>query len=152
MGGEEVPDPSSRAARSARRVVDALFSSDLASRRMGISIREITVGRAVVQMTVRDDMVNGHHVCHGGFIFALADSAFAFACNSHGEAAVAASASIDFLEPVGAGELLEATAVERVRRGRSGVYDVTVRTADGRVVAEFRGRSRGLGRPVRSER
>jgi acyl-CoA thioesterase len=97
---------------------------------------------------VRDDMANGHGICHGGFVFTLADTAFAFACNTYDDVTVAAGADISFLEPVEVGAELAATAVEVARRGRSGLYDVTVRTGDGSVVAEFRGRSRSLGRPL----
>lgn len=102
-------------------------------------------------MAVRSDMLNGHHICHGGFMFALADSTFAFACNGYGEVTVAAGADITFLTPVQLGEVLVAEGRERARRGRSGVYDVTVRReSDGEVVAEFRGRSRSVGMPVSS--
>ena len=94
-------------------------------------------------MSVRPDMVNGHGTCHGGFLFLLADTAFAFACNTHGPPVVAAGADVSFLAPVREGDVLVATAVERVVTGRSGLYDVTVRRgAD--VVLEFRGRSRAL--------
>jgi acyl-CoA thioesterase len=96
-------------------------------------------------MTVNENMVNGHGMGHGGYVFTIADTAFAFACNTYNERTVAAGADINFLAPVNAGDILTATAVERSRRGRSGIYDVTVRTADGTVVAEFRGRSRSLG-------
>jgi acyl-CoA thioesterase len=98
-------------------------------------------------MTVAADMVNGWDSCHGGLIAALADSAFAVACNTHGEVTVAGGFDVTFLEPAVLGDVLVATAAERTRRGRSGVYDVTVRRGD-TVVAEFRGRSRSLGRPI----
>ena len=107
----------------------------------------------MVSMVVRDDMVNGHDLCHGGLIASLADSAFALACNSHGPVTVAAGFSIDFVAPARLGQVLHAEAHEVSLRGRSGVYDVTVR-ADapevGDVVAVFRGRSRSLGRPIGS--
>jgi acyl-CoA thioesterase len=93
-------------------------------------------------------MVNGHGIGHGGLTFTLADTAFAFACNTYDDVTVAAGADIDFLEPVRVGTELRATAVERSRRGRSGLYDVTVADTSGTVVAEFRGRSRSLGRPL----
>jgi acyl-CoA thioesterase len=94
-------------------------------------------------MRVRDDMVNGHRICHGGFVFALADSAFAFACNSYGRPAVAQDCDIVFVAPARLGDVLTADAAERTRYGRNGIYDVTVRR-DGEVIAEFRGRSREL--------
>ncbi len=97
-------------------------------------------------MTVTRDKVQGHGTCHGGYLFLLADTAFAFACNSHGPVTVAQSADIVFVEPAREGDVLEAVAVERVRRGRSGVYDVTVRRLTGEVVAEFRGHSRTVER------
>jgi acyl-CoA thioesterase len=121
-----------------------MWEDDVASRALGMELRELAAGHAVVAMTVRHEMVNGHDLCHGGLIATLADSAFALACNSHGTATVAAGFDITFLEPAHLGDLLVATAEERVLRGRSGVYDVTVRREDGTVVAEFRGRSRAL--------
>jgi acyl-CoA thioesterase len=99
-------------------------------------------------MPVTDEMLNGHGICHGGYVFTLADTAFAFACNTYDERTVAAGADITYLEPVRAGSELRAIATERARRGRSGLYDVTVRTATGVTVAEFRGRSRSLGEPM----
>ena len=101
-------------------------------------------------MTVRPDMVNGHDLCHGGLIAALADSAFAFACNSHGTVTVAAGFDVVLLESARVGDRLVADAREVALRGRSGVYDVTVRCGE-KVVAEFRGRSRSLGRPILEE-
>ena len=129
-----------------------MYAADPASRRLGIEIFEVTPGSATAAMTVREDMVNGHGMCHGGYVFTLADTAFAFACNTYDDRTVAAGADISFLEPVAAGELLRARATERSRRGRSGLYDVTVARADGTVVAEFRGRSRSLGRPMLGDR
>ncbi len=120
-----------------------MLAADLASRALGIEAVELGPGRAVLRMTVTDVMVNGHGIAHGGYLFLLADSAFACACNSEGPVTVAAGADITFIAPVRAGDLLVAEAVERVRYGRSGLYDVTVRRAD-EVVAEFRGRSRAL--------
>lgn len=124
-----------------------MFDRDLASRSLGIELLEAGKGRATVRMRVTPEMVNGHAVTHGGYVFLLADTAFACACNSHGAVTVAAGADIAFLRPTSAGDVLTAYAVERVTRGRSGIYDVTV-TSDGEVVAEFRGRSRAL-RPDR---
>lgn len=128
----------------AERAASAMWADDSASRGLGMRLVEVGPGRAVVAMVVRPEMTNGHGTCHGGFTFALADSAFAFACNSHNRRAVAQACDITFLTPVRLGDELTATAVERVRAGRSGIYDVTVRAA-GQVVAEFRGRSREIG-------
>ena len=132
-------------AEIARRCAESMYAADLASQRLGIVISDVRPGCATATMTVRDDMVNGHGMCHGGFVFTLADTAFAFACNTYDDRTVAAGADVSFLEPVAAGEQLTARARERSRRGRSGLYDVTVSRADGGVVAEFRGRSRSLG-------
>ena len=100
-------------------------------------------------MTVREDMINGWNLCHGGMVASLADSAFAFACNTHGTVTVAAGFDVTFLESAKLGDVLVATATERALRGRSGLYDVTVtRPTDGTVIAEFRGRSRSTGKPV----
>jgi acyl-CoA thioesterase len=124
--------------------VEAMMANDEASRRLGIELVDQGEGRAVTRMTVRQDMVNGHAMAHGGLIFALADTAFACACNSFGPVTVAASAEIVFVAPARAGDVLEAEAVLRTRFGRSGVYDVTVRR-DRDVIAEFRGHSHQLG-------
>jgi acyl-CoA thioesterase len=124
--------------------VEAMWSDDAASRALGMTVEDVAPGSATVSMVVRDDMTNGHDLCHGGLIASLADSAFAVACNSRGVKTVAAGFEIDFLEPARSGDLLVATADERVLRGRSGIYDVTVRVGD-RVIAEFRGRSRAIG-------
>jgi len=121
--------------------VEAMLAADAASRLLGIELAGYGPGWARTTMTVRDDMVNGHGICHGGLIFSLADTAFACACNSHGPVTVAAGADISFLRATGPGDVLVAYAKERVTQGRSGIYDVTV-TCDGDVVAEFRGRSR----------
>src|SRR5947209_14839039 len=125
-----------------------MYAADAASQALGIAISDVAPGSAIASMRVRDDMTNGHGICHGGYIFTLADTAFAFACNTYDDVTVAAGADITFLEPVSNGADLIATAVELNRRGRSGLYDVTVRTDEGAVVAEFRGRSRSLGRPL----
>ncbi|HET6817263.1 MAG TPA: hydroxyphenylacetyl-CoA thioesterase PaaI [Mycobacteriales bacterium] len=125
-----------------------MYAADLASQRLGIDISDVGPGCATATMTVRDDMVNGHGICHGGYVFTLADTAFAFACNTYDDRTVAAGADVSFLEPVAAGERLTARATERSRRGRSGLYDVTVSRDDGTAVAEFRGRSRSLGRSL----
>jgi len=123
--------------------VHDMWAADAASRALGMELVEAGDGGAVVRMTVRDDMANGHGTCHGGLVASLADSAFALACNSRGAVAVAAGFDVTFLRPARVGDVLVATAVERSVQGRSGVYDVTVaRGAD--VVAEFRGRSRAV--------
>lgn len=119
----------------------AMLAADQASAALGIEPVELSPGRAVLRMTVTETMLNGHGIAHGGYVFLLADSAFACACNYPGSTTVAAQAEIDFLAPVHLGDELVAEAVERVRRGRSGIYDITVRRGD-EVVAEFRGRSR----------
>src|SRR4051812_29008646 len=134
---------------TARRCAEHMYAADTASQELGIEVTDVGPGRAVTTMTVRDDMVNGHGICHGGFVFTLADTAFAFACNTYDERTVAAGADVSFLEPVRSGTDLVATAAELSRRGRSGIYDVTVRTASaGIIVAAFRGRSRSLGEPL----
>ena len=127
----------------ARRSAEAMLEGDRASAGAGVELVEVAPGRATLTMTVRPDMVNGHDIAHGGYVFLLADTAFAFACNTYGPPVVAAGADVSFLAPVREGQQLVADAVERVRRGRSGLYDVTVRL-DGEPVLEFRGRSREL--------
>ena len=130
-------------AEVARRSAEAMWSSDRASRSLGMEIVEIAPGRATMRMTVREDMVNGHAIGHGGFTFTLADSAFAFACNSYNRSTVAASCEIRFLAPTRLGDVLVAEAVERSRVGRDGVYDITVRAGE-TPVAEFVGRSKEI--------
>jgi acyl-CoA thioesterase len=131
-----------------------LFEADVSSRHLGIELVEMGPGRAVTTMTVSPTMVNGHGIVHGGYLFLLADTAFAFACNSHGLMTVAHSAQIIFLEPARAGDRLVARAEERLLYGaesRNGICDVTIRR-DGNppaVVAEFRGASRSLSRPIK---
>ncbi|WP_084957753.1 hydroxyphenylacetyl-CoA thioesterase PaaI [Thermoactinospora rubra] len=121
-----------------------MLAADVASNALGIELLELDQGRAVCRMTVTDAMINGHDLCHGGYVFLLADTAFACACNTYGPVTVAAGADITFVSPARAGDVLVAEAVERTRYGRSGLYDVTVRGPGGRVVAEMRGRSRML--------
>jgi acyl-CoA thioesterase len=123
--------------------VERMLADDLASRTLGIRLVEAGPGHATVTMAVTDTMVNGHALAHGGYVFLLADTAFACACNSHGPVTVAAGADITFVTSARLGDVLTARAVERVSYGRSGIYDVTV-TRDDEVVAEFRGRSRVL--------
>jgi acyl-CoA thioesterase len=122
----------------------AMFAADQASRGLGMELLHLGRGTAVVRMRVALQMLNGHSIAHGGYLFMLADTAFACACNSDGPVTVAAGADITFIAPVREGDVLVATAAERARYGRSGIYDVTVRRGDD-VVAEFRGRSRTLG-------
>lgn len=121
-----------------------MLARDEATRSLGIEISDVAVGLATATMTVTPAMINGHGFAHGGYLFLLADTAFAFACNTHGAGVVASGADIAFLTPAREGEQLTAVATERVRAGRSGLYDVTVSRADGEVVVEFRGRSREL--------
>ncbi|WP_173131528.1 hydroxyphenylacetyl-CoA thioesterase PaaI [Kibdelosporangium persicum] len=122
-----------------------MFEADAASRALGIELIEAADGRAVTRMRVTPDMVNGHDIAHGGYVFLLADTTFALACNSHGPVTVAAGADITFVASARAGDVLTAHAVEKTRYGRSGIYDVTV-DRDGEVIAEFRGRSRVINR------
>ena len=129
------------AQRLAERVAQGMFASDRASRGLGMQIARVAPGRAEMTMTVREDMLNGHAICHGGFIFLLADSTFAFACNSYNRNTVAQGCSIDYLAPAHLGDVLHATGVERSRTGRTGVYDIEVRNQHGRTVALFRGKS-----------
>ena len=142
---QQVQDPELVARRSA----EAMWADDAASQGLGMELVEVGPGRARLRMTVTAAMVNGHAIAHGGYVFTLADSAFAFACNSHGVVTVAAGCDITFVAPARLGDVLVADAVERTTYGRSGLTDVTVtRAADGALVAEMRGRSRSLGRPI----
>ena len=129
----------------ARRIADTLLSREGTGPAWGIEIEDAREGYARISMKLRDDMLNGHRIAHGGMIFALADTAFAYACNSRNESTVAQNASISFLAPANAGEVLVAEAREASRAGRSGVYQVSVRGVDGRVIAEFTGLSRTIG-------
>lgn len=129
----------------ARRVADAMLAREGTGPAWGIAIEEAREGYARVSMRVRADMLNGHGIAHGGMIFALADTAFAYACNSRNESTVAQQASIAFLAPANAGEILVAEAQESARVGRSGSYRVSVRTDSGRTIAEFTGLSRTIG-------
>ncbi len=131
------------AAEIAQSCADALWADDKASQALGMRIEKVAPGLAVLCMTVGANMVNGHGLCHGGYIFTLADSAFAFACNSRNERAVAAQCDIAFIRPGKLGDVLVATAREVSRSGRSGIYDVRI-TADDVVIAEFRGHSRTI--------
>lgn len=119
----------------------AMWSRDHAAHALGMQRIAVAPGQATLRMPVRGDMVNGHGICHGGLIFTLADTAFAYACNSHNQNTVASACHIDFLAPAREGEVLEATATERALAGRSGVYDVAVGVVGGATVALFRGKS-----------
>lgn len=148
-------DPAGRAAAAdadaqalAERCADAMWAQDRASRRLGMSTPVVAPGRATVTLRIGEDMVNGQGNCHGGYLATLADSAFAFACNTGDEVTVAAGFDIVFVRPARLGDRLTATAVERARFGRSGLYDVAITRDDGQLIAEFRGRSRSLGRPL----
>ncbi|MEC3862403.1 hydroxyphenylacetyl-CoA thioesterase PaaI [Mesobacterium sp. TK19101] len=132
--------PQERAERSAA----AMWENDAASRWLGITLEQIAPGRAVMALQVKPHHLNGHGICHGGYIFTLADTAFAFACNSYNAVTVAQQNQITYLTPGKPDERLTATAVEASRTGRSGVYDITVTGADGRQVALFRGLSRTI--------
>ena len=125
----------------ARACADAMWADDKASRGLGMEIVEVGPGRAVIAMTVREEMVNGHGICHGGFVFTLADSAFAFACNSGNQNTVGAACTVDYLRPAFSGDVLTAEAEQRSRSGRTGVYDVTVRNQNDETIVIFRGRS-----------
>ena len=126
----------------ARRSADAMWARDDASKWLGANLNSVGPGTASLSMTVEKHHTNGHDICHGGFIFTLADSAFAFACNSYNQIAVAQHNTISFIAPGALGDRLTADAREISRTGRSGLYDVRVTNQDGRLIAEFRGASR----------
>ena len=128
----------------AERVVHAMMAKDAFSQMMGMEIVDVRPRGSTVRMTVRPDMVNGFGVCHGGVAFSLADSAFAFACNTYDQRAVAQHCAVTFLQSGREGDVLSAHALERTRAGRSGIYDVTVRRGDDTIIAEFRGHSRTI--------
>ncbi len=133
--------PTPGALRLAAETAEAMFKRDAASQLIGLRLLTVRPGYAKLSMVVRPDMVNGHHICHGGYLFTLADSAFAYACNSYNRNTVAAACHIDFLAPAREGEELEAECEERSLAGRTGVYDATIRNAQGKVIALFRGKS-----------
>jgi acyl-CoA thioesterase len=133
-------------AEQASHHAEAMWAGDAASQGLGMVVEAVTPGEARLSMAVEARMLNGHGNCHGGFIFALADSAFAYACNSRGQATMAQTCTITYLRPVRAGDRLVATARELALAGRSGLYDVQVASEAG-VVAEFRGQSRAVGAP-----
>ncbi len=125
----------------AERVAAGMFARDRASSGLGMRLTHVGPGRSQMTMTVRADMLNGHATCHGGFIFTLADSAFAFACNSYNQTTVASGCSIEYLAPAREGDALTATAHEQSLTGRSGVYDIDVKNQRGETIALFRGKS-----------
>ena len=126
----------------AAQVGEAMFASDAARREfLGMELVSCEPGRAVMRMKVREQMLNGHKICHGGLIFTLADSTFAFACNSHNKVAVAAGCSIEFLKPGQLGDVLTCEGVEQVLQGRHGIYDMKVTNQRGEIVVTFRGKS-----------
>ncbi len=136
-----MPMPMPEAQQLAERVRDAMWAGDRASRGLGMQVLEVGPGRAELSMTVREDMLNGHDICHGGLITTLADSAFAFACNSYNEVSVAAGFSCDLLAPGRLGDVLTATCTELSKGGRTGLYDALVTNQRGERIAVFRGRS-----------
>jgi len=125
----------------AEACAEAMYSRDIASQKLGIKIESVGPGRAVLSMKITDQMIQGHDSCHGGYIFTLADSTFAFSCNTYDEATVASGCSIEYLAPGKSGDLLTASGEERSRSGRTGVYDITVQNQHGKTVALFRGKS-----------
>ena len=135
----------------ADRIARHMLAAEGTGPAWGVEIEEAREGHARIRMTLRPDMLNGHGIAHGGMIFALADTAFAYACNSRNLRTVAAQASVVFLDAAREGEVLIAEAVEQALVGRSGVYNVSVRTQSGRAIAEFQGFSRSLGGPVIEE-
>ena len=133
--------PRSTSQQIADLVRERMFANDRASKSLGMAVVEVSPGHATLTMTVRDDMLNGHETCHGGFIAALADSAFAFACNSYGELTVASGFAIDFIAPGRLGDVLTAVCAEVAKTGRTGLYDTAICNQHGQRIAIFRGRS-----------
>ncbi|WP_305988966.1 hydroxyphenylacetyl-CoA thioesterase PaaI [Roseibium sp. MMSF_3544] len=123
-----------------------MWDDDNASQALGMDLIRVAPGEAVIRMTVTDIMTNGHGNMHGGYLFALADSAFAFACNTYNQVTVAQHCSITYIAPGSLGDVLTATARELSRQGRSGIYDISLTREDGTVIAEFRGHSRTINR------
>ena len=141
MGEHHPPLAPAEACELAERVAAAMYARDTASKALGMTIVEVNAGHAELTMPVRADMLNGHAICHGGYIFTLADSTFAFACNSYNFNTVAQGGAIDFLAPAREGDVLVATGRERSLGGRTGVYDIEVRNQRGETIALFRGKS-----------
>jgi acyl-CoA thioesterase len=125
----------------AEKAAAAMYARDSTARALGITLEKIAPGQSVMRMKVHENMVNGHNICHGGMIFTLADTAFAFACNSYNQTTVALKCTIDFLAPAQLGDELVAIAEERTARGRTGIYDVSVSNSAGKLIALFRGNS-----------
>jgi len=151
MPDSTASDPAALAAAQAlaEQVRDAMWVGDHATKMLGITVESIGPGRAVLRMVVRQDMLNGHAICHGGLITTLADSSFAFACNAYNELTVASGFTVDLLAPGRLGDMLTATCTEVSKAGRTGVYDVTVTNQRGERIAIFRGRSHtARGKPV----
>jgi len=138
---ERLNHGTSEADRLAEQAGRQMWAEDTASRGLGMQLLHVGPGTARIQMPVRADMTNGHGICHGGFIFLLADSTFAFACNSHNQRCVAAGAEVHFLAPGQSGQVLTATGQEVHRAGRTGIYDIRVTNENGELIAVFRGRS-----------
>lgn len=134
--------------QTAQHCAERMYGADRASQDLGIKITVTAPGAVTAEMTIRQGMLNGFDICHGGYIFTLADTAFAFACNAYDNLTVAAAASIEFLRPAREGDRLTADAAEIYRSGRSGLYDVVVRNQDGEQVAMFRGRAHATGKPL----
>ena len=144
-----MPMPELSPQQIAERVRDGMLADDRATQMMGIRIVEVAPGRAVAEMAVRDDMLNGHDLCQGGFVTMLADTAFAYACNAYNEVTVASGFTVDLIAPGHGGDVLTATCDEVGKAGRTGVYDVSVRNQRGERIAVFRGRSYTVrGKPV----
>ncbi len=144
-----LPPDAAVAQALAEQVRDAMWAGDHATRMLGMRITSVGPGRASIQMVVRQDMLNGHAICHGGLITTLADSSFAFACNSYNELTVASGFTVDLLAPGRLGDVLTATCAEVSKAGRIGVYDVAVTNQRGERIAVFRGRSHtARGKPV----
>jgi acyl-CoA thioesterase len=141
MGEHHPPHAPAEAQALAERVGAAMYARDRASQGLGITLAGIGPGRAELAMAVRAEMLNGHAICHGGFIFSLADSAFAYACNSYNLNTVASGCAIDFVAPAREGDVLTAFARERSASGRTGVYDIDVRNQRDETIAFFRGKS-----------
>jgi len=141
----------SEADKLAQRCAQHMYENDAASQALGIELMQVKCGAAIAVMTVKDFMLNGHKTCHGGQIFSLADSAFAFACNSQNQAAVALSCTIDFIHPAFKDDILTATAEELHQGGRSGVYQIKVTNQNQQLIAIFKGNSARIKRSVLPE-
>ena len=132
----------------AKKSADVMFENDTAVHALGIEVEVTGAGRAIATFKVRPDMINGHDVCHGGYLFTLADTAFAYACNAYNKVTLASGASIDFLRPAKLGDTIVATASEFHRGGRTGFYDVFLQNQHGQDIAAFRGRSHSTNKPM----